>query len=174
MIGAHCIRELIAMLPHLLGDQRQPRANIERAAKELSAAWENAGLRPPEAGSGEDDQAAPRAVPHTVYRAAFDVVAVAVEGTQNSRRLTATIATGESLAANAPQIDRLHREIEKFRRWCHRTDYTRPHVALPPEEEVESALNTIEHALLGRLGNMADRVAVVLSAVEAANRRGSE
>jgi len=170
MVSAHCVRELIAMLPTVLGDERQPRANVERAAKQLSTAWENAELLPPEPDSHVGEPT-PRAIPHDVYRAAHDVVTAAVAGSQNSRLLTATVATGATLTVHTPQVNRLHREIEKFRKWCHRRDYTRPEVAMPPTEEIESALNTIEQALLDRLGNMADRVAVVLSAVDAANRK---
>lgn len=172
VVAAHCIRELCSELPILLGDAPEPRAEVNRAARELAEAWAASDLDSVvDVGQAEDD--ALHAVPRRVFRAAAMVAAAGAEGTRKSRVRTALLATGRATDAGSPLIARLHKAIEFFRGWDHQRDYTVTHRNLPSVEKIEEELRIIEDALLTRLGNMADRARALRDVIAHANRRAT-
>lgn len=170
MVAAHCLRELFNNLPRVLGDPISGRSDVNRPALELFRAWtvENLALTAPD-NDGNDDT--PRAVPALVFRAARAVASAASVGNQNSRELTALLATGQLGNLDDAAVKRLHSAIELFRNWTHARDYSKPHRVLPSDEQVELELRIIEEALLTRLGNMADRARTMRDIIANANRR---
>jgi hypothetical protein len=168
MVTGHCIREMCSALPEVLGYSMAGRSDVNRPAKELYLAWTDVFDLTSEEHEGDGDSLRP--VPLTVYRAARAVAAAAAEATRNSRNLTSVLATGQPHEDSAP-VERLHRAIEFFRHWTHRTDYSEPLRALPAVGRVSTELVVIEEALLTRLGNIADR-ARALREILAGTRRG--
>lgn len=170
MIAGHCVRELVSALPRVLGDPIQGYTDVSRPALELYRAWTADNL-PMESSSADDET--PRAVSAEVFRAASRVAAAAATGNQNSRELTALLATGIAKNTDDPAMRRLHSAIEFFRSWTHAHDYSKPDRATPTADVVELELRIVEDALLTRLGNMADRARAVRDMLAKANRRST-
>lgn len=171
LVGAHCVRELIKVLPVILGYPAIERADASRAARELNRAWLEAGL--PRAPEGAP-QGEVVSVPRVVYVSVIDVVNAGASGSKNSRELTSLIVTGQSRDPEAPPVQRVHRSIEMFRGLAHARDYTKPAGPLPSQEHLLGELAIIEEALLNRLANMADRAKTVYGLLAVANSKVGE
>lgn len=170
MVAGHCIRESFSILPVILRSGSIPeRIDTNRATKELHQAWAEAGLELD--APGADNDSAVRPVPIEVFRAAQTVARVGTGVAENSRLLTAIVATGQRTDSETAPVRRLHGAIEKFRTWTHRIDYNRPEAPVPPPDEIELELQVIEAALMVRLANRADSVRVVRDTLAEANRR---
>jgi hypothetical protein len=171
MIAGHCLRELFNRLPRALGHTLADRSDVGRLAFELFNAWTDGSLILTAVDDPDDDT--PRAVSAAVYRAARAVASAAAIGNQNSRELTAIVATGEVGNLDDAAIRRLHQAIEFFRKWTHARDYSKPERTLPSGEMVEIELRILEEGLLTRLGNRADRARAVRELLAVANRRSA-
>jgi hypothetical protein len=169
MITGHCVRELIKVLPVVLGYPVIERADASRSARELSKQWTASGLPL----SDDDGASEPEAValPIEVVIAAREVANAGAAGSRNSRELTALIVTGLTSDAETASVKRVHKSIEMFRQWAHARDYTKPARPVPALERVVGELEIIEEALMNRLGNMADRAKSVRELLAGANRR---
>jgi hypothetical protein len=171
MVSAHCIRELIKVLPVILGYPVVERADASRCVRELYRQWVESEL-PLASGGLTDAQAV--SVPAHVFAAARDAANAGAEGAKNSRELTAMIVTGQSGDADLASVRRVHKSIELFRGWAHARDYTKPIRSVPVVDRVLQELEIIEEALLNRLDNMADRAKAVRELLVGANRKVDE
>lgn len=170
VVAAHCLREVCSGLPIVLGDALEPRADVNRASRQLALVWEAEGLDSSGKTDDEDGDVLDP-VPRRVFRAAATVAAVGAEGARRSRTRTAILATGRPNDADTALIGRLHKAIGFFQGWSHHRDYTLSHRPLPSVEKIEEELRIIEDALLTRLGNIADRARALRDIIARANRR---
>ena len=171
MIAGHCLRELFSKVPRVLGDPIKDRSDVSRPALKLFQVWADEGM---DLADGDDeDDATPRAISADVFRAARAVAAAAAVGNQNSREMTAILATGQVGNLDEAAVKRLHQAIEFFRSWTHARDYSRPDRMLPTADIVALELRIIEEAMLTRLGNMADRARAMRDRLADANRRAT-
>jgi hypothetical protein len=171
MVIGHCVRELIKVLPVILGYPLIERADSSRSARELHRHWVAAEL--PLTPDGSIDNAMV-SVPGAVYSAARDVANAGANGAQNSRELTALIVTGQRGDAATASVARVHKSIEFFRQVTHARDYTKPPGPLPIMAKVGQELAIIDEALINRLANLADRAKSVRDLLAAANRKHDE
>lgn len=167
MIAGHCVRELIKVLPVILGYPTIERADASRAARELYRHWTASGL-PLSPDEGIETEAV--AVSLEVLAAARVVANAGAEGSQNSLELTALIVTGLTSEVRTASVRRVHKAVELFREWAHARDYTKPARSVPERSGVLAELEVIEEALLNRLGNMADRAKSIREILAAANQ----
>lgn len=166
MIAGHCVRELIKVLPVILGYPTIEHADASRAARELYQQWTTSGLP-----LSPDEVIETAAVSlDDVLAAAREVANAGAEGRQNSLELTALIVTGLASEAGTASVRHVHNSIERFRGWAHARDYTKPERKLPERSRVLAELEVIEEALLNRLGNMADRAKSVREILAVANQ----
>jgi hypothetical protein len=172
MISGHCVRELIKVLPTLLGYPMLERADASRAARELHKYWVAHRLPLGADAASSDTEAV--AIPREVFVAAREVANAGAAGSKNSRELTAVIVAGLVTETDAASVKRVHQAIEMFRRWAHARDYSKPAGSLPSIEQVLRELEIIEEALMNRLGNMADRAVSVRELLARANRKTDE
>jgi hypothetical protein len=168
MIISHCIRELVKVLPAILGYPTIERADASRSARELYRQWTVSDLPLASDGASEADAVS---VPVDVFVAAREVANAGAEGSKNSRELSALIVTGQPGEVDSASVRRVHKSIELFRRWAHARDYTQPVRPVPPVDRVLRELEIIEEALMNRLGNMADRAKTVREFLAVANRK---
>lgn len=168
MIAGHCVRELIKVLPVILGYPTIEHADASRAARELYRQWTTSGL--PLSPDEGIETAAVAVSLDDVLVAAREVANAGAEGSQNSLALTALIVTGLTSEARTASVRRVHKSIELFRRWAHARDYTKPARTVPERSRVLAELEVIEEALLNRLGNMADRAKSVREILVVANQ----
>lgn len=167
MIAGHCVRELIKVLPVILGYPTIERADASRAARELYRQWMTSGLP---LSSDEGIETAAVTVSLDVLVAAREVANAGAEGSQNSLELTALIVTGLTSEARTASVRRVHKSIEFFREWAHARDYTKPARSVPERSGVLAEMEVIEEALLNRLGNMADRAKSIREILAVANQ----
>lgn len=168
MIAGHCVRELIKVLPVILGYPTIEHADASRAARELYRQWTTTGL--PLSPDEGIETAAVAVSLDDVLVAARQVANAGAEGSRNSLELTALIVTGLTSEAQTASVRRVHEAIELFRRWAHARDYTKPARKVPERSDVLAELEVIEEALLNRLGNMADRAKSIREILAVANR----
>ena len=175
MLGSHCMRELVPTIVEAQSLAVPRRSADTKAASDLAKAWVRFELRL-DADDSEIDMADEtlRPVPHTVYVAARATAAAGQAGSQNSRVLTALLATGQDVEINTASLKRLHAAIERFRSWTHHRDYTQPLDPVPPIAEIASALSVVEEALVTRFANRGDRVTALRAQLAQFNRRVEE
>lgn len=171
MVTAHCIRELVKVLPVILGYPVVERADTSRCVRELYRQWMDGGL-PLASDTPPDVQAV--SVPAAVFVAAREAANAGAEGARNSRELTAIIVTGQTGDADAASVARVHKSIELFRGWAHARDYTKPDRPVPAVDRVLQEMEILEEALLNRLANMADRAKAVRELLAIANQKLDE
>jgi len=168
MIVSHCIRELVKVLPVILGYPIVERADASRTARELHRQWTASDLSLESDGVSEAEVVS---IPASVFNAARNAANAGAEGRKNSRELTAIIVTGQTGDADTASVKRVHKSIELFRGLAHARDYTQPVRSVPSRVRVLEELDVIEQALMNRLGNMADRAKSVRHLLADANRK---
>jgi hypothetical protein len=171
MVTGHCIRELIKVLPVILGYPIIERADASRSVRELYRQWAESELP---LASDDLSEAQVISVPVCVFAAAREAANAGAKGNNNSRKLTAMIVTGQTGDADIASVKRVHTSIELFREWAHARDYTKPLGPVPAIARVLQELEIIEEALLNRLDNMADRAKTVRELLAIANRKLDE
>ncbi|MDQ4214745.1 hypothetical protein [Microbacterium capsulatum] len=171
MVISHCVRELIKVLPVILGYPVVERADASRSARELHRHWVAASLQ---LDAEQAIEAAAVSVPSEVFVAARDAAIAGADGSKNSRELTAIIVTGFASEVDTASVARVHKSIEFFRGLAHARDYTQPAKPVPKVDRVIRELEIIEEALMNRMTNMADRAKTVRELLANANRKRDE
>jgi hypothetical protein len=172
MVASHCIREMIVILPRVQLMDVPERVDASRAARDLYETWLDADLDLQEPAVASDLDV--RSIPNSVYVAARVAAAAGQAAGQNSRTITALVATGKAAEFNSAAVHRVHRAIEMFRRCAHRRDYTHPEEPPPRIAQIDTELRVIEQALLTRFANRADVVRAVRERIQRANQEESE
>jgi hypothetical protein len=180
VIAGHCIRDLVNGLPDVLTDVDSLPAysDMTTPARELSQVWAQhedvLGSVDTDGNHASDvnrDSDARMTVPTVVVRAARSVVVASRAGDLNARRRHSALVLGRSEVRQDPTVKVFRDSVRIFERLRHPQRGREITVTEGTLPKLLRALEIIEGALEGRMGNFFATVEDLMDLLDAANER---
>jgi hypothetical protein len=180
VVAGHCIRDLVNGLPDVLTDVDSVPAysDMTAPARELTDVWaqhedvlgsvDGDGHETSEVNRGSEARVT---VPIVVVRAAHNLVVASRAGELNARRRHSALVLGRVEVRQDPTVKVFRDSVDTFERLRHPQRGRRIAVAAETLPRVVRALEVIEGALEGRMGNFFATVEDLMDLLDAANER---